>query len=161
LTETSPVIAVNTPHRFRPGTVGPILPGVEVRIADDGEILVRGPGVMKGYWNSPLDTEEALRGGWFHTGAIGCLDPDGFVPITDRKKDLIVTSSGKNVAPQPIENALRGSRFIANAVCVGDRHNYVAALLVPEFDTLAGWARERGLAAAGSRTALLAHPDVL
>ena len=161
LTETSPVIAVNSPDRFRPGTVGSVLPGLDVRIADDGEILVRGPSVMKGYWNRPLDTEQVLRDGWFHTGDIGFLDPEGFLTITDRKKDLIVTSAGKNVAPQPIENALKNSTFIANAVCVGDRRNYVAALIVPEIETLRGWAIERGLTAVGDSLAdLLARPEV-
>ena len=159
LTETSPVIAVNPPWGFRPGTVGPVLPGVEVRIAGDGEVLVRGPNVMQGYWNQPAETAEVLHDGWLNTGDVGQLDGDGYLTITDRKKDLIITSAGKNIAPQPIENALRGSAFIANAVCVGDRRNYLAALVVPDFDALAAWAREQGIAEP-LRSTLLARPDV-
>ena len=144
LTETSPVIALNTPGALRPGTVGKILPGVEVRIADDGEILVRGPNVMQGYFGRPEETREAIRYGWFATGDIGRLDEDGYLLITDRKKDLLITSGGKNVAPQPIENALRASRYIASAVLVGDRRNFISALIVPDFEALARAGAERG-----------------
>jgi long-chain acyl-CoA synthetase len=131
LTETSPVIAVNTATRYRLGTVGPPLPGVEVRIGSDGEILVRGPSIMKGYWNRPEETAAALEGGWFHTGDIGAVDAEGLLSITDRKKDVLVTSGGKKIAPQPIENALRQSPRIAEAIVVGDGRNYATALIAP------------------------------
>jgi len=137
LTETSPVIAVNGPHAWRLGTVGRPLAGVEVRIAPDGEILSRGPHIMKGYFNKPRATAEAIDSeGWFHTGDIGHLDEDGFLAITDRKKDLIVLAGGKNVAPQPIESELKGSPFVGVPIVLGDRHKFVAALLVPNFDRL-------------------------
>ena len=131
LTETSPVIAVNTAKAHKLGTVGRPIRGVEVRIAEDGEILVRGQSVMKGYWNRPEDTAAALKDGWFHTGDIGEVDRDGFLRITDRKKDLIVTSGGKKVAPQPIQNALKKSPRIVEAVVLGDGRKYCVALIVP------------------------------
>ncbi|HZI66213.1 MAG TPA: long-chain fatty acid--CoA ligase [Thermoanaerobaculia bacterium] len=137
LTETSPVIAVNGPNAWRLGTVGKPLANVEVRIAPDGEILTRGPHVMKGYFNKPAATAEAIDPeGWFHTGDIGKLDEDGFLVITDRKKDLIVLAGGKNVAPQPIENELKGSPFIGVPIVLGDRHKFIAAVIVPNFDRL-------------------------
>ncbi len=131
LTETSSAISVNTFERNRVGTVGPILPGLEVRIAEDGEVLVRGPVIMKGYWQKPEETAAALSNGWFHTGDIGVIDPEGYLRITDRKKDLLVTSGGKKVAPQPIEAALRGSPLIVEALVLGDGEKYIAALIVP------------------------------
>ena len=131
LTETSPVVAVNSFAHYRLGTVGRPLPGVDVRIAEDGEILVRGPIVMKGYWNLPDVTATALEGGWFHTGDIGVLDAEGFLRVTDRKKDVIVTSGGKKIIPQPIENALKQSPRIAEAILVGDGRKYAAALIAP------------------------------
>jgi long-chain acyl-CoA synthetase len=137
LTETSPVIAVNGPKAWRLGTVGRPIPGVEVRIASDGEILTRGPHVMKGYYNKPEATAEAIDSeGWFHTGDIGRIDEDGFLAITDRKKDLLVLAGGKKVAPQPIENELKSSALIATPIVLGDRHKFVAALLVPNFERL-------------------------
>jgi long-chain acyl-CoA synthetase len=145
LTETSPILAVNTPEHFRPGSVGKPLPGVDIRIAEDGEILARGPNVMKGYYNRPEATGEALAGGWFHTGDIGQFDADGFLYITDRKKDLIVTAGGKKVPPQPIENTLRSDRFISEAVVLGDRRPYLVALVVPHFNVLESYAREHGI----------------
>ncbi len=145
LTETSPVVATNVADRVRPGTVGRPVAGVEVRIAEDGEILVRGPNVMKGYFNQPEATAEALRDGWFHTGDIGELTPEGDLRVTDRKKDLLKTAGGKYVAPQPIENRLRASPYLLNVVVLGDRRPYVVALLAPNFERLAEFAREHGL----------------
>ena len=135
LTETSPVIAVARPNRNRAGTVGPVIDGVEVKIADDGEILTRGPNLMLGYYNKQKETDEVIINGWFHTGDIGKLE-DGFLSITDRKKEIFKTSGGKYVAPQPIENDLKSSRFIEMAQVIGDGHKYPAALIVPSFVNL-------------------------
>jgi long-chain acyl-CoA synthetase len=159
LTETSPVITVNTPERHRIGTVGPLIPGVEVKIGADGEIFTRGRHVMKGYWNKPEATAAAIDAeGWFATGDIGEFD-GVYLRITDRKKDLLVTAGGKNVAPQPIENQLKASPLIENAVLFGDRKPFIVALLVPSFEELERWAAHRGFDA-GDRTALLARPEV-
>ena len=159
LTETSPVIAVNRQNRFRFGTVGPALPGVEVKIAEDGEILTRGPSVMLGYYKRPEETREVLKEGWFHTGDIGHLDEDGFLKITDRKKDLIVTAGGKNVAPQPIERRLKSSPVLINAVVLGDRRPYLSALVVPNPEALTDHARGKGLSF-GSYAELLQNPGI-
>jgi long-chain acyl-CoA synthetase len=146
LTESSPVIAVNRPGANRLGSVGRPIVNVEVRIADDGEILVRGPNVMKGYFGKPNQTAEVLDAdGWVRTGDIGRLDSDGFLYISDRKKDLIKTAAGKFIAPQPIENRLRTSPYIANVVLIGDRLRYLSALIVPEFPALEARAREEGI----------------
>jgi long-chain acyl-CoA synthetase len=145
LTETSPVIAVNGEEANKIGTVGLPIPNVEVRIAEDGEILVHGPCVMTGYYGKPEQTREVFtEDGWFHTGDIGSLDADGYLTITDRKKDLLKTAGGKYVSPQLIEGRLKSSRYIANAMVVGDRHKFVSALVVPQFDALEACAREEG-----------------
>jgi long-chain acyl-CoA synthetase len=160
LTETSPVICVNRPGQIKLGTVGPPMPGVEVRIAEDGEILSRGPHIMEGYHNKPEETRQAIDpDGWFHTGDIGRLDAQGRLSITDRKKDIIVLATGKNVAPQPIEAALKASPYIAEIALIGDRQNVLTALVVPAFDALKTFARERGLGVSES-AALAQHPDV-
>ena len=147
LTETSPVICVNGPRAWRLGTVGKPIPGVEVKIAADGEILTRGPHVMKGYFNKPQATAEAIDPeGWFHTGDIGQFDADGFLAITDRKKDLIVLAGGKKAAPQPIEQELKKSAYISLPIVLGDRHKFLAALIVPHFDRLKDVCSEKKIA---------------
>ena len=145
LTETSPVIALNNPEHHRIGTVGKILPNVEVRIAEDGEILVRGPSVFKGYWNRPEETKNAFVDGWFKTGDIGNIDPDGFLSVTDRKKDLIKTSGGKFIAPQPIENSLKHNSLIGVAAILGDRRKFPAVIVSPNFAALEDWARRNAI----------------
>jgi long-chain acyl-CoA synthetase len=159
LTETSPVIAVNSPKEHKLGTVGKTLPNVEVRIAEDGEILVRGPSVFKGYWNRPEETRSALVDGWFKTGDIGKLDDDGFLSVTDRKKDLIKTSGGKFIAPQPLENSLKHNALIGEAVIVGDKHKFPAVLISPYFPVLEDWARANQIGSL-AREELVAHPKV-
>ncbi|HEX4427429.1 MAG TPA: long-chain fatty acid--CoA ligase [Terriglobales bacterium] len=159
LTETSPVIAVNNPDAHKLGTVGKPLSNVEVRIAEDGEILVRGPSVFKGYWNKDEETRNAIVDGWFKTGDIGNLDADGFLSITDRKKDLIKTSGGKFIAPQPIENSLKHNALIAEAVVLGDKHKFPAVLIAPAFVLLEEWARDKQVRCS-SRAELVATPAV-
>ncbi len=145
LTETSPVISVNTFEDLRFGSVGKPIPDVDVKVAPDGEILARGPNIMKGYYKKEPETREAFEGGWFHTGDIGRFDEEGFLFITDRKKDIIVTAGGKNIAPQPIENILKTNPYISNAVVIGDRRRFVSALIVPNFEKLEGYARFNGI----------------
>ena len=159
LTETSPVIAVNTPNAHKLGTVGRPLGNVEVRIAEDGEILVRGSSVFKGYWNKPEETQNAFVDGWFKTGDIGSIDADGFLSITDRKKDLIKTSGGKFIAPQPIENSLKHNALIAEAVVLGDKRKFPAVLISPYFPLLEDWARANNVPF-NSRQDLVAHSRV-
>ncbi|MDJ0836373.1 MAG: long-chain fatty acid--CoA ligase [Acidobacteriota bacterium] len=144
LTETSPVLTTNRPGWNKPGTVGPAVDEVEIKIAEDGEILARGPNIMMGYYKNPEDTAAVLADGWFHTGDIGNLDADGFLRITDRKKDLLITSGGKNVAPQPLENALKLCGLIEQAVVIGDRRNFISALVAPPWETVEEWAAARG-----------------
>ncbi|HEY4492236.1 MAG TPA: AMP-binding protein, partial [Acidobacteriota bacterium] len=147
LTETSPVIACNRPNQFKFGTVGVPIPGVEVKIAQDGEILTRGPHVMKGYYNKPQATADAIDPeGWFHTGDIGEIDSEGFLRITDRKKDLIKTSGGKYIAPQYIENTLKTCKYVAQIVVVGDKRKFPSALIVPNWDNLRKLASENKIA---------------
>jgi len=160
LTETSPVISVNTFEHLRFGTVGKPIPGVEVKIAPDGEILTRGPHVMRGYYKKEAETKDAFDGDWFRTGDIGHVDQDGFLVITDRKKDLIITAGGKNIAPQPIENILKTNPYIANTVVIGDRRKFISALVVPNFEKLEDYARFNNIAFA-SRSDLVKNEQVI
>ena len=159
LTETSPVIGVNTPENFRIGTIGKPIDGVEVKIAEDGEILTRGPHVMLGYYNQPDATREAIDDdGWLKTGDIGVIE-DGFIRITDRKKDIIVTAGGKNIAPQPIENAVKTNKYVSQAVMIGDKRKYPVLLIVPNWDNLEKWAGIKNILWT-DRAQLLAMPAV-
>jgi long-chain acyl-CoA synthetase len=159
LTETSPVIGVNTPDNFRIGTIGKPIDGVEVKIAEDGEILTRGPHVMQGYYNKPDATRDAIDAdGWFKTGDIGVIE-DGFVRITDRKKDIIVTAGGKNIAPQPIENSVKTNKYVSQAVMIGDKRKFPVMLIVPNWDNLEKWAKIKNILWT-ERAQLLAMPTV-
>ncbi|HTL48602.1 MAG TPA: long-chain fatty acid--CoA ligase [Verrucomicrobiae bacterium] len=159
LTETSPVIAVNCPNALKLGTVGKPLPNVEVKIAEDGEILTKGPCVMKGYYKNPEATRQVFDGDWFRTGDIGEIDAEGFLKITDRKKDIIVTSGGKNISPQNIENTLTADRIFLQAVVVGDKRNYLVALIVPNRTEFEGHAAALGLQRPWAE--LLKDPQIL
>ncbi|MCJ7582808.1 MAG: long-chain fatty acid--CoA ligase [Candidatus Aminicenantes bacterium] len=160
LTETSPAITLNTFQHVKFGTVGRPVPGVEVKIAEDGEILAKGPNIMKGYFKKPEETAEVMDGEWFKTGDVGFIDTDGFITITDRKKDIIVTAGGKNVAPQQIENLLRASPFIINALAIGDRRKFVSALIVPDFNKVESYAKENNISFS-SREELLNNEKIL
>ena len=159
LTETSPVMAVNRPGRVRLGTVGEVLKGVEVKIADDGEIITRGDSIFSGYWNNAEETAQALQDGWFHTGDIGQLDGD-VLRITDRKKDLLVLANGKKVAPTPIEIALAKSPYIVQAVLLGDKQKSVSALVVPHLETLREYSRKQATHYADDAE-MLAAPEIV
>jgi long-chain acyl-CoA synthetase len=163
LTETSPLIAVDNPQQHRIGTVGPVLENVEVRFAPDGELEVRGPSVFHGYWNKPQETAEAFtEDGWLRTGDIGNIDADGFLSITDRKKEMLKTSGGKMIAPQPIESKLKARMLVGNAALVGDKHKFACALISPNFAILESWARVKGVVyPEGDREALVAVPQVV
>jgi long-chain acyl-CoA synthetase len=145
LTETSPVISVNRVNAFKIGSVGKVYSRLQVKIAEDGEILVKGPTVFKGYWKMPEETRAAFVDGWFKTGDIGQIDSEGFLSITDRKKDLIKTSGGKFIAPQPIENALKANALVAQAALIGDRRKYASVIISPHFPLLEDWARANGV----------------
>ena len=161
LTETSPVIALNTPLQHRMGAAGMPLSNIDLKFAEDGELLVRGPSVFGGYWQKPAATSECFDSdAWFHTGDIGHFDSDGFLYITDRKKELLKTSGGKMVAPQPIENKLKNHLLIANAALVGDRHKYISALIAPNFAALEEWAQQHGVRA-NSRASLVADRRIV
>ena len=161
LTETSPLIALNTPLRHRMGSVGQLMGNVECKAAADGELLVRAPSVFAGYWQKPEATAECFDPeGYFRTGDIGHLDGDGFLFITDRKKELLKTSGGKLVAPQPIENKLKNNALVAQAALVGDKHKFISVLLAPNFAALEDWARHHGIGAK-SRAELVADPRVI
>jgi long-chain acyl-CoA synthetase len=160
LTETSPVLALNNAQNHRMGSVGKPIESVECQIAPDGEVLVRGPFVFAGYWHKPEATREVMEpDGWFHTGDIGRLDQDGFLYITDRKKELIKTSGGKMIAPQPIESKLNNSPLVACAAVVGDRHKFLSVLIAPAFPALEILAQQKGIAFA-SRAELVSDPRV-
>ena len=159
LTETSPVIAINTPRAHKIGTVGRPLSNVEVQIAEDSEILVRGPSVFRGYWNRPEESANAFVGGWFKTGDIGNLDEDGFLSVTDRKKDLLKTSGGKFIAPQPIENSIKLNSLISTAVVLGDRRKFASVIISPHFPLLEEWARNNDVSFS-SRQELIRNPKV-
>jgi long-chain acyl-CoA synthetase len=160
LTETSPVISVNSPEKPKLGTVGKALPGIEVKIAEDGEILTRGPNVMLGYYKMPEETQEVIVDGWFHTGDIGQLDQEGYLSITDRKKQLLVTSVGKKVAPQAIEKEVENSPYIDQVVLIGEARKFISALIVPDFESLRNYAKEHGLEV-DENEALIKNPVII
>jgi long-chain acyl-CoA synthetase len=161
LTETSPVITAGVLADNRPGTVGKAIPNVEIRIAEDGEIETRGPNVMKGYYNKPEETRQVFtEDGWFKTGDIGTIDADGFLRITDRKKELFKTSGGKYISPQPIEQAIKGSRFVSQVVLIGAGRKFPAALIVPVWEQLESYCKLKGIEVK-SRKELCHHPRIL
>lgn len=161
LTETSPVLAANVPDAVRFGTVGKPVFNVEIKIADDGEILAKGPNIMKGYYNDTESTAEVLADdGWFSTGDIGEIDGDGYLKITDRKKNILITSQGKNVAPAPMENALATSAYVDQVVILGDKRKFISALIVPNFETVKNYLASLGKSVSANQ-AIIEHPDVL
>ena len=148
LTETSPVTHVNRPEKIKYGTVGPAVDNVQVKIAEDGEILLKGPNIMKGYWNDEAATKDVIKDGWFYTGDIGVIDRDGYLKITDRKKNIIVTTGGKNIAPMPIENLISDSPYVDQVVVIGEKRPFLIALIVPDFNKLKEVADAEGIVAA-------------
>ncbi|WP_040880271.1 AMP-dependent synthetase/ligase [Galbibacter orientalis] len=163
LTETSPVISVNDQKNrgWKIGTVGKMLPGVEVKIAEDGEIICKGPNVMMGYYNDEEKTNEAMEGGYFHTGDIGEIDEDGFLKITDRKKEMFKTSGGKYVAPQLIENLMKQSRFIEQIMVIGEGEKMPAAFIQPNFEFVEEWAKRHNIEVNGDYKKMIANPEVI
>ena len=146
LTETTPVTHFNRPGKIKPGTVGHAIPQTKVKIADDGELLIKGPQVMKGYYKNPEATKEVFtKDGFFRTGDIAAIDDEGFLKITGRIKDIIVTAGGKNISPQNIENSLKTSQFIEQVAVIGDRRKYLSALVIPAFEALEKWAKRSGI----------------
>jgi long-chain acyl-CoA synthetase len=161
LTETSPVIALNFPEAHRIGTVGKALENVQCRFAEDGELEVEGPSIFVGYWKKEKETKEAFTAdGWFKTGDIGNIDRDGYLSITDRKKEMLKTSGGKMIAPQPIENRLKANVLVGQAALVGDKHKFACVLISPNFAALEGWAKAHGIAA-GDHAALVKDAKVV
>jgi long-chain acyl-CoA synthetase len=160
LTETSPMISYNTPQCFKFGTVGKPVPNCRVRIGEHGEIQVKGPQVMKGYYNNPEKTAEDIVDGWFKTGDVGEFDEDGFLRITDRIKDLIITSGGKNIAPQHIETLVGKDFFIEQIVAIGDNRKFISALVAPSFDALEAWAQKKAITYTSVED-LIEHPEVI
>lgn len=159
LSETSPVITCNTVKDNRVGSVGKVVKHVEVKLAEDGEILARGPNIMRGYYNKPTETANAFEGEWFKTGDVGKFDKDGFLYITDRKKELLKTSGGKYIAPQPIESLIKGSMYVAQVMVIGDNKKFPACLIVPNWETVENWAKAQGLS--GSRQELCNNPKLI
>ncbi|GAA0242599.1 AMP-dependent synthetase/ligase [Actinomadura nitritigenes] len=161
LTETTAPATVNRPTAIRIGTVGKPIPGVDVRIAEDGEVLVRGINVLQGYWNNEAATKEAIEDGWFHTGDLGALDADGFLKITGRKKEILVTAAGKNVAPAPLEDRLRAHPLISQCLVVGDGRKFISALITLDEEALGPWKERHGKPAAMSVDELRRDPDII
>jgi len=159
LTETSPVTHVNRPGKVKFGTVGTLVKNVEAKIADDGEILLRGPSIMKGYWQDDLASADVIRNGWFHTGDIGEIDHAGYLKITDRKKHIIVNSGGKNIAPLPIENRIHANEYVDQALVLGEKRPFLIALIVPNFENLESFAKEKGIVYANHEE-LTSHHEV-
>ncbi|HMP17233.1 MAG TPA: AMP-dependent synthetase/ligase [Gemmatales bacterium] len=159
LTESSPVISSEAPGKYKHGSVGQVLPGLEVKIADDGEILTKGPHVMLGYWNNPKATAEAIVDGWLHTGDLGELDSDRFLKITGRKKELIVTSGGKNIAPVYLESLLKADPLFMQVVVIGDRRKFLTALIVPGMNILQEWAKSQNLPWTNDEE-MMQHPKI-
>jgi len=151
LTETSPITNVNRPEKIKYGTVGPAVDNVQLKIAEDGEILFKGPNIMKGYWKDEEATRQVIKDGWFYSGDIGVVDKDGYLKITDRKKHIIVTSGGKNIAPMPIENLISESPFVDQVVVIGEKRPFLIALILPDFSELKKFAAAEGIQAASSK----------